>query len=601
MYPRHLVIWTALAACALAATGSGEEPEWAARWLPLDGDGWSVLRPSADSRLIYVSADGNDAEATPHVLTDQAVGVDPTRPKGPVKAFATIEAAMAAARDGEPDWVLFRRGDTWTGHIPAPPSGHGPKEPFVLGSWGEGKRPVIRSADKRAIVFNRAGCRDIVLTGLDFYSHTRDPNSPDYAGITGMGGLQVFLKGKKTTERVLIEDCRVRWASYAVTLEAAEGAVIRQVVVRRCVIVDAHGARKAQGLWSARSSFLLEENVFDHNGWSRQAENPRRLGKLGEANMLNHNTYVSGTYGTTFRGNLFLRPSSMQNKFTANDGEHSAGPIRVEENFYVDGELGISLGGNRAGPLRWKDIRVTRNVLVDVGRSRPTNRNLAWYIGIQDWDGGEVTGNLLVGTRVPEVVSAYGIAIRGPAGHAHTRNVTVRENVVYGLRGGLAGLIITEGQRLGRVRIEGNQWQFPGLETTVASVASDLKGVRFARNVYWSGLPEEKWFAVGKHGQSYIQWINPSARNEWLRFEQERMGLTAWVRRTGAEGARAAKVRYPDPERTIEGYMAHLGLEPSYEAFLAEVRRQRRGHWREEFTAQALNAWFRAGFGMGAD
>ena len=34
------------------------------RWLPMDDDGWTVVKPSADSRLIYVSSgEGNDETA----------------------------------------------------------------------------------------------------------------------------------------------------------------------------------------------------------------------------------------------------------------------------------------------------------------------------------------------------------------------------------------------------------------------------------------------------------------------------------------------------------------------------------------------------------
>jgi hypothetical protein len=128
-----------------------------------------------------------------------------------------------------------------------------------------------------------------------------------------------------------------------------------------------------------------------------------------------------------------------------------------------------------------------------------------------------------------------------------------------------------------------------------------MAGVRFARNVYWSGLPAGEWFAVAREGQDYLKWINLSARNGWLPFEQTRMDLAQWTRHTGEQGARAERVRYVDPERTIEGYMKHLGLEPSFEAFIREARRQRKGNWRREFTAEAVNAWFRAGFAVAGD
>ena len=44
--------------------------------------------------------------------------------------------------------------------------------------------------------------------------------------------------------------------------------------------------------------------------------------------------------------------------------------------------------------------------------------------------------------------------------------------------------------------------------------------------------------------------------------------------------------------------MASLGHKPTFDAFLAEVRKQSKARWRPEFTAGAINAWFRQGFGM---
>ena len=44
------------------------------RWLPLDEDGWTVVKPAADSRLIYVSnSEGNDetAQVYKHRLRQQ--------------------------------------------------------------------------------------------------------------------------------------------------------------------------------------------------------------------------------------------------------------------------------------------------------------------------------------------------------------------------------------------------------------------------------------------------------------------------------------------------------------------------------------------------
>jgi len=56
---------------------------------------------------------------------------------------------------------------------------------------------------------------------------------------------------------------------------------------------------------------------------------------------------------------------------------------------------------------------------------------------------------------------------------------------------------------------------------------------------------------------------------------------------------------YPNSERDIKTYITSLGHStPTLEAFLAEMRLQSRQNWRPEYTAKAVNAYIREGFGV---
>ena len=109
----------------------------------------------------------------------------------------------------------------------------------------------------------------------------------------------------------------------------------------------------------------------------------------------------------------------------------------------------------------------------------------------------------------------------------------------------------------------------------VSASGGDLAGVKFSGSTYWSAADPGTWFGVNR----------------------ETMGLRRWVETSGETGAAMRKIDYPDPERNIQKYMQHLGMEPTREAFLAAIRAQSRRHWRKEFTAAAINDWMRAGFG----
>src|SRR5690606_37562890 len=70
-------------------------------------------------------------------------------------------------------------------------------------------------------------------------------------------------------------------------------------------------------------SVLIQECVFDHNGW-RLPVSAENDGKVGVATIKNHNTYFENTRGVLFDSNMFLRGSSMGTKWTANSGPNSS-------------------------------------------------------------------------------------------------------------------------------------------------------------------------------------------------------------------------------------------------------------------------------------
>ena len=83
-------------------------------YLPLDADGWSIITPSADSRLIYVDAtNGNDATGT-HYLPSTLPNVDNWHDPGAVQPYQTFSAALAEKRQDYPDWILLKRGEEFS-------------------------------------------------------------------------------------------------------------------------------------------------------------------------------------------------------------------------------------------------------------------------------------------------------------------------------------------------------------------------------------------------------------------------------------------------------------------------------------------------------
>src|SRR3569832_68666 len=109
---------------------------------PIDSNGWTVFTPSSDSQVIYVSSStGNDSNSG---LSASA----------PVK---TIRRGTSLLRNGYPDWLLLKKGDSWTltsngdqfntsgypGSLCL--SGRSATEPMLIASYGTGARPLLQT------------------------------------------------------------------------------------------------------------------------------------------------------------------------------------------------------------------------------------------------------------------------------------------------------------------------------------------------------------------------------------------------------------------------------------------------------------------------
>lgn len=596
---------------------------WPRNFRPVDAEGWSTFEATPDTRIVYVASGGDDATAVIYEPGDAAVGADPFNPDKDIKPFRNINSALKKQRPGMPDWILLKRGDSWQGPITEQglPPGKSAQEPRLIGAYGSLALPRPQITGQGAgfsLGGPHRGTQHVAIVGIELYNSWQDPKHPDWkvdiARLHGEHGDDYLkeLRGRygsgiqwgnadrrgKPIENVLVEDCYLRFCPISGT---NFGGPMTNFVVRRNVVVDHYPLRgHTMGFWNSRGSLLLEENIVDHCGWYNQrGQEP----PIGWANPLSHNLYYSKCWNTALVRNLWLRSASIGNKFRA-DNPRSIGNLLLDDNLFVDGELGPGISGNYPGPYRNVNVNLVNNVLTDIGRSRPTNRHLAWYFPLADWDGGNIANNLLIRQRHPAIANAYGIQLQASERQrdretgkpitegrgslrGRTRNVRIFRNVVHGIQmarqhhAALKLLANSEGG-FENVHIFDNQFQcqvYPNL----LAIVEDLRGLTFERNI-WFTTAEDKPFRLG----------SGSGQRE-LSFEE-------WVAASGEKGARFEKISYPDVERSIENYLRSLGHkgtdEALYARFFAEARTMRRGAWRPEFTARRINAYFREGFGM---
>jgi len=547
-----------------------------------NADGFTILSPSEGSQVIYVDSEtGDDATAQIYAANDAAIGDDIFNPTNSIKPFLTIAAAYENMREDEPDVMLLASGGIWNESLQVT-RGKSSSERSIYGSYGQGNRPELRTGPERGIGTSQMS--NVIISNIKFWAHTRDDQGNYFEGFEGSSGFSLFTRDNRFVSNVLIEDCFFRaYKGNVLTGNSTEGRnAMDKIVLRRNIIsgnysTDSH----SQGLFyngigdSGGTAILLEENIFDHNGWrvQRYASTEGMQADDGQATFFNHNTYFANAKGVLFYGNIFLRPSSMGNKWTANEGEGSSTDLAMVDNLYIDGEIGIGIGGNKPGPRRFKNILISNNVMLDVGKSRPTNRTLAWYLEVQDWDGGEVKENLFLHERSEEVGNVF--AMNFTAATA-MHDVSVNDNITYGLSGGTgngSGLLrFSEEGTTSNINFNGNYFHNTSDSPLVSYEGQD--GYTFIKNYYY-GTREDGWFGLANEGLDFDAWKT--------QFETD-----AETFETGF---------WSNPERDIESYMSATGKGGSMNDFIEQLYGQSRGNWDAALSAPYINQWIREGFG----
>ena len=323
--------------------------------LPAAEGQWTVFQPSPDTRVIHVSSSsGNNAW--------DGLAPEWNGSSGPK---ATIAAGKALLRNGMPDWLLLKRGDTWYEALGWwGIDGRSATEPILISSYGSStQRPLLKTGRESGFTSTAASkdvaFRNVAIIGIHFYAHTRDPRSADFAGPDGGQGVFIYHTG----EHFLIEDCVFQFYMTGVVVQGdvSNGKTgMRDFKIRRSVIVDSYSTTShSQGMFiSDTDGALIEENVFDHNGWNTEVPG-------AQATMFNHNMYLYWCgAGVVMRGNISARASSH--------GATTRNSV-IEDNLLIQNSVNLFA----------QDVaRVADNVILEASLKglSPDNRPRGWGI-----------------------------------------------------------------------------------------------------------------------------------------------------------------------------------------------------------------------------
>jgi hypothetical protein len=490
--------------------------------------GWTDLERSADSRVIYVSSSqGNDAND----------GLSPDRP------VKTVDAGERLLRDGKPDWLLLRRGDTFRESFGEwNKSGRSSSERMVVWAYGEGPRPRLITGTSTGISMNGDARRaHLAFMGIHFEPGVRK----EAHGIRWITG---------GVHDVLVEDCLFSSYRNNIVVQGTSTDDMTDIVFRRNVVLDAAGSTHSQGIYATKIDGLqLIENIFDRNGWDHQ------IGR-SNATIYAHNIYLQRTVkDLVMVGNITSRASShgaqARNGGVVNDNVSFLNPIgilfgnegaRADEppvNGTVIGNLvveGINL--NEDKPRSWgiqlqntASVRMTGNIVANSA----AEGDIGWGLSISGHDSSRVRGAVITGN----IIDDFGRAIK--VDELNAVDVTFTDNRVTKSYG---DEVLVDHSR-----------------------GTDADGVRYAGNIYRHEAASRP-FTIGNEALSLADW---------------RADFDSRARETQSE--------YVNGEATMETYARSIGL-GGEEQLIQALRSQRRGAYDERLTAAAIQAYFRSAF-----
>lgn len=544
--------------------------------LPQDNNGWTIFTPSSDSRIMYVSSSGNDGAGQVYNSNDSAVGADPFNPAGSVNAFRTYAAAYANTREGYPDWILLRRGDTFNEAIGKQMrSGRDGDEPFLIAWYGSGGNMPMMKTGSAAVAIDAASSTQnsfMAIVGIDFYSNLRDPGGSDYTGMTNRYGIRYVGKSGYTIQGLLFEGCKFRFYTNN-TMEVYQATAMRDIAIRRCSFEDSYSGTEdghSQGLYVfAIPNLLLEQNYFIHCGWYRKATSGY---VSGAATQFNHSVYSGQYISTTIRENVSIAPSSAHFK-TEGYGEGATSNNLFENNLMIDGEVAISTGNNGNSTYSIVNNTYMNNVATHVGLSDPTSRGLSWGMYVTKMDSCLFSNNLLMNFVGYNTVGVY---LR-----TNTRNTVWEQNKFINMN----SVEFIRGES-GTSNVSGNTFrnnEFQNASQTDYGVRS-LNGYNFAAGYSFN---DNTWYTEDGTGTGFMN----SGSN---------MSFSAFNSAVGDSGSSFGQFNYPDSSRDIDTYQLAIGRTGTIDAFTQSCRAQSIFSWDERYMADTVNTWIRGGYFDGA-
>ena len=339
--------------------------------IPISETGWPIFTPSGDSRIVYVSTSGSDSND----------GLSDSTPK------QTIAAAYALMRDGYPDWMLLKRGDTWSetlGQICA--EGRSATEPMVFSSYGTDADPPTLNVNSSHLNSFGGGCGGtrydyLVYYGISFINTAHDPDHGDWD--TGSAYVAMdFLLGH---DHIWFVDVTVGWGQ--VNVARFDPYTQNHVTFWRSKLYESFGTTASgshvQCIYvNDTSNITLVETYVDMCGWHDSGESGNAL--------LSHALYFGAPTDAEIYDSLIMRASS--------NGIQCRTGCYIQGSIFSNNPINIFIDNDDISTI---DDGIVNTTILDAVDVPVVGTERGWGIDIQNADstggGVEVTNPLFSG------------------------------------------------------------------------------------------------------------------------------------------------------------------------------------------------------------
>jgi hypothetical protein len=485
----------------------------------LDANGFSQF-DSTGKTIVYVSSSGG---------SDSNNGLSPSSP------LQSIGAAKSKINSGQADWMLLKRGDVFGSIGNWTRSGASPSDPVIIGAYGtagagQDPRAVIHSGtgDGFDTLGNGGAVNNFAIIGLHFFAD-------GYDGVTsGPTGIRLLKQGSG----ILVEDTMVEGYKDNIVLQG-DGTAIDGFTLRRSVVIDSFAASGAvghsQGLYVSGTSknVLVEENVFDHNGWKEGFDAPT---------VFNHDMYINtGAQGVVIRGNIVSRASE--------NGVLLRAGGTVEDNLFIRDSVGAIVSNTNSV--------MSGNVVLE-GTDLP---NLPQGIGLNSV---KLPGLLIDNNIIAHDTSNFTSSVAAIDMQWGIQSAEVGNNIIFDWRHG-----ISSGGA--NASVDNNQIQeLDGHHPLIDQ--RDSGPYTYSGNIYSS----------------------PSAA-PFTRITTQ-MGFSQWQGQVESSAQNVA-LNYLDPWRDVGEYgQQFVGTDGTFDGWIAAARANNSQNWNPALMAQPAADWIRQGF-----